>query len=233
MTRPDKPPLPFACKDIRAHWQHLLDDEPALAAQADRTALSSHCAACADCAEWTAAAQQLREGLAARRSPSPSPGLTERLLTAVQRDRRRRRLRRYAGVALAACLLLATAAVLVSGVGRSRSVAVREGAARQLAARPTESVDDHLSRAGAALVSLTRRTADEVEPTVSLLSLPPAPRLAASVAWPPALGPAAQPLTDVRQGTAKSFEPVASTTLRALDLFRRQLPRDPDGRPGL
>jgi hypothetical protein len=235
MTRPDPDPLPPACTAVRDHWQHLLDDEPALAARFDRAALDAHCAACPDCAGWAAAAQRLREGLAARRPPLPPVGLADRLLAAALRDRRRLvRRRRLAGLALAASLLVAVGTTLALVARGPREVAVREGVARPLASAAAPSLTENLGRAGSALASLTRRAAEEaVEPTVSLLPRPPAPRLGPRDAWPPALGPAVQPLAEVRQGGAVGLEPVAASALRALDVFRRQLPRDPEGRPGL
>jgi hypothetical protein len=75
------------------------------------------------------------------------------------------------------------------------------------------------------VLALARRTADgAVQPTRLLVpNASEAPSMQ-SEPWQPAVEPAAQSLAEVGHGAAASFEPVASSAKRAVNLFWRELP---------
>jgi hypothetical protein len=203
----------------------------------------AHRLGCASCRADYRAAVILAKALSRCEAVIVPVGLTDQLVAAVLNDlpnRRREHGRRTTRWVMAATI--AASLLLVAGLMRhfSRSDSRPRGAPSiptsiDLATtKPTAiSVDANLAEAGAALTSLTRRTADEaLEPTRKLLTpakqmpqMPPLDPFATTIQ------PAAQSLADIRQGAASGFAPVANSARRAFALFIRDLPAPSDRKP--
>jgi hypothetical protein len=98
------------------------------------------------------------------------------------------------------------------------------------------SLQASVSEAGSAVVSLTRRTADETvgQGRMLLPDMVPVPDDASPEVVRQTIDPAAQSLREARQGAAVSFEPVTTSARRAVGLFLREVPgADADPKPGL
>jgi hypothetical protein len=157
------------------------------------------------------------------------PELGPRLLCAAVRDRRRRRLIRVAGVALA---LAASIVVAVVGFWPSGPPAPPEQNSVVVAPPapgPAPSpegpkpIGDAVAEARDALVTLTKRTAAETrDGSAWLLPSPKMPEL-------PDTGEHLEPLADARTGAARSVEPVASSARRAVHFLLGAA--DPPSRP--
>jgi hypothetical protein len=88
---------------------------------------------------------------------------------------------------------------------------------------PARPLGEAVAEARDALVSLTRRTADETRATS--VALVPSPKLADA---PPA-DEGLAPLADAQAGAARSVEPIKTSARRALNLFLRAA--DPANKP--
>jgi hypothetical protein len=137
---------------------------------------------------------------------------------------RQRRRRLIEVAALAACLVVA-----VGFLNWSRPAKVVENPNPLGAEVASPSLKESLQEAGAAVVSLTRRTADETLENTKLLL--PAPDSAGKHrAEDPSFEGPVQSLRMVEEGVAAGIEPVALSARRAVNLFVREVSR-PDERP--
>jgi hypothetical protein len=211
MTSPDDSlPTPAECALALALLHRRLDGE-AVILPVDAAA---HVAGCQDCGERFAAAARLS---AAPVPPAPAD-LTERIVAAVRRDARRRRVMRRLPVALVG---LAAAVAVAVWLVRPNLPAPTPVPAPELARGPVGPAPDlrqEFAEAGEAVASLTRRTAaDAVGAGRQLIpAVPPPP-------WPTLEGDA-RPLGDAGHALADGFEPVATSARRAARLFWRDLP---------
>src|SRR5688572_4492540 len=89
------------CIDYQDWLQQRLDG----AGVVEDTELLQHLAECADCRDTHAAAQRLMDGLHSLPWPAPSADLTQRVVSRVMIDKRRRQVQRV--LAIAAVLMLA------------------------------------------------------------------------------------------------------------------------------
>jgi predicted anti-sigma-YlaC factor YlaD len=214
ITDPARP----GCDPAQAALQRLLDGE----ANWDCSEAAAHRAACVDCREELALARRLRGAVAQPAFPSE---LTNRVVGAAVTQYRRGRMVRYAGLgaALAASILVAAVVFQPSRqtITETRSVASlplpKDGAA------PSKPLGDAVSDARDALVSLTRRTANETRATsVALVPDPKLPNV-------PDSGVGLEPLADAQVAAARSVEPIKTSARRALNLFLRAA--DPPNKP--
>jgi hypothetical protein len=92
-----------------------------------------------------------------------------------------------------------------------------------------------VAEAGAAVVALTQRVADEtVEDTQLLLPRGDAPPLPAADVLQQTLGPPAHSLQEAGQIVSAGLDPVVMSARRAFDLFWRELPpAESTEKPGL
>lgn len=227
-TRSDSP-----CSALDAAVQALLDGEAA-SLPADLEAHRNSCAACR--ATWQGALD-LQRGLRLLTLPTIPADLTERWTTAVVNDQRvspasgrlERRLLPWALIAasvLAAVLLLRpwshNGPLGTTFVARPpQPPPVHIHLPDTYAKAPSLDLRSSLEEAGAAVASLTRRTADEtVESTRKLFPTQVgAPSFAIADELPKALDPAAQSLEEVRQGAMAGLEPMATSARRAFSML--------------
>jgi hypothetical protein len=214
------------CRDCREFLQRYLDGESVESAQAE---LAHHLTECADCRELHAAAGRLKAGLRLFVPPVPPPGLAGqialRLLTEGKRVRRSRRA--AAGFAVAAGLLLAAFPIYYAfrpaiPPGNPESIRAEN---TSIAPQPAPSLRRSVEEASQAMVSLTRRAADETfdQGRILLPIVLPAKDVSEALDMRPVPGPSEQPLADLKQGMAAGLEPVTSSARRAVNLFLREI----------
>jgi hypothetical protein len=205
---PDEPPTPLECAAALDLLQRRLDGE-AVILPVD---IAAHVGGCTDCRERFAVAQHL--------STAPAPpvpaDLANRIVQAVVRDGRRRRLARWSVVGVAAAV--AVGVWLARPTSPTPAPPERPGPdlVREPSG-PAPNLRQDFAEAGEAVASLTRRTAaDAVGAGKQLLPTVPVPP------WPD-LEPAARPFEDAGQALADGFEPVTTSARRAARLFWREL----------
>jgi hypothetical protein len=208
------------CEPARAALHRLLDGEP----NWDRPEAAAHRAGCLDCREELVLARRL-PGAVTR--PVVPAGLTSRIVDAAVARHRRDRFLRYGGLgaALAASVLIAVFVVRPARqtITETRSLAKLPGPKDD---RPvTKPLGESVSEARDALVSLTRRTADETRATS--VALVPSPKLADA----PDSGEGLEPLADAQVAAGRSVEPIKTSARRALNLFLRAA--DPSNKPAV
>jgi hypothetical protein len=208
------------CDAAQAALQRLLDGE----ASWDCPEAAAHRTACVDCREELALARRLPGAVAQPTFPS---GLTNRVVGAALTQYRRGRIVRYTGLgaALAASILVAAVSFQPSRqtITETRSVASlprpKDDAER------VKPLGEAVSEARDALVSLTRRTANETRATsVALVPDPKLPNV-------PDSGDGLDPLADAQVAAARSVEPIRTSARRALNLFLRAA--DPPNKPAI
>jgi hypothetical protein len=170
-------------------------------------ATTPHVLSCASCQE-TAHAAQLFLALDWP-TPSVPVGFADRVLDRERVVAHARSQRRRTILAIAASLA-ATVAVVVTALPTNTSPT----SAPLAKAEVTPRIDDSIAQARSALISLTKRTADE--------SFVPAQRLFAA-ASPPQVKPTATRVVEVTAPPTTAFAPVTNTTKRAFDLFVRDI----------
>jgi hypothetical protein len=191
----------------------------------------AHLQQCAECRTQASAGRRLQDGLRLLTAPLPPPGLAERIVQRVLRERRRARRRRLAtGLALAAGLLLAlTLRFNWYGSPHGLDVALPEPVAKTAPGRTeqtTPTLRQSAAELGEVFAELSNETAEE---TVGQTS-----RWVSSVPRPfwdgleirPTLESPNHPLREAGEGLSEGLEPVAKSARRALDLFLRELPMD-------
>jgi hypothetical protein len=185
------------CREALDWLQRRLDS----AGTAMPASVAEHTRDCADCRERIQAANQLLTALGTRSARRiPTPLMTERIIRAVERDRRQLRLRRWAavGTALAAAVVLA---VWLSN------------AAQRSATAPSlrrDAVD-----AGQAVASFSKRAAIETVGESRLL----VPQIEMPKIVNSSLALAAAPIESAGRTMADGLQPVANSARRALNLF--------------
>jgi hypothetical protein len=212
MTGPtDTPPDP--CARFAAAADRVLDGElPFAALRAD-----PHAAACPDCRPLADGVRAIL-GMPAVPAVTVPRGFADRVTVAAVRDRRRRRRLAVAGwgggLAVAAAVLVA----VWTGSPPANPSNARPPVAREEPPAPVP-VARSLADAGSAIVSLSRRTADEsLAPAFGLF----AGREKATPAAATTPNPM-EPLAELPQAAKGGVEPVTAAPLRALSLFVRDL----------
>jgi hypothetical protein len=191
-----------------------------------------HLRHCAECRALATAGRRLQDGLRLLTAPLPPPELAERIAERLLQDRRRarRRLRqRWAiGVALAASLLLALTLRLSSlvptrSVGTPSEAMVKNPSSGARQAAPT--LRESAAELGEVFAELSNETAQEtVGQTRRWVSNVPNPAL--PMVDLATMGPSTHPLREASEGLSESLEPVATSAVRAVDLFLRELPME-------
>ncbi|HZU38576.1 MAG TPA: zf-HC2 domain-containing protein [Gemmataceae bacterium] len=212
------------CAGSNDWWQRGLDGEPIPPKAAAE--LERHLAECPPCRQLHATASLFAGPRLVFDRPAPPAGLAERLVAAVQTDRRRRRQRQFMLVgAMAASLLIAGLVfygLRFAGQGGSKpEVASHSQQPDDHGAPAAAGLDRSVQEARSALMALTRRTADKTLADSRLLL--PDVRPPESVPNPALLESAletpADSLREAGTGLTKGLEPVASSARRAVELF--------------
>lgn len=209
------------CPEAQELLQRYLDGETL----SDPSALHLHLEACAECRERFAAAKRMRDALRSVPESAVSPAWTERTVTHILTDRRRRlaRQRWLAGAALAASMLLMIGGYLWLRLAEPVTLAQRT--------QPPAPVDDSpvltrsVQEARSELAALTDRIADQItEQTQLLPAATVLPLEMAPVSWMPLerpLSSLAQSLRQSKRGVSAGLDPVANSARRALTFFLR------------
>jgi len=160
--------------------------------------------------------------------------LNPRLVASVLSDcvaRSRQRRLMLVRIALAASVLMAVAAYAFwpRSTNVDTSTPQNEPIMAERSVKPAPSVPslrDSVAEAGSAVVSLTRRKADDtVEQTRLLLAMPmPDPALDGTSTLQETLDPPARSLREAGHGVTAGLEPVTNSARRAVNLFLRELP---------
>jgi hypothetical protein len=194
------------CREALDWLQRRLDG----AGTAMPASVAEHKRDCADCRERIQAANHLLAALGTRSVRRlPTPLMTERIIRAVERDRRQLRLRRWAAVGTA------LAAAIVLSVWLSN-------AAQRSATAPSlrrDAVD-----AGQAVVSFSKRAAIETVGESRLL----VPQVEMPKIVNSSLALAVAPIENTGRNMADGLAPVANSARRAVNLFFGE-----PGRPSL
>jgi predicted anti-sigma-YlaC factor YlaD len=167
--------------------------------------VAEHARDCADCRGRIQAANQLFAGLGTRSARyMPTPPMTERIIRAVERDRRQLRLRRWAavGTALAAAIVLA---VWLSNAGHRNT------------GSPAMSLRQSAADAGEAVVAISKRAVNETVGESRLL----VPQLEMPKIVNSSLALATAPIENTGRNMADGLAPVANSARRAVNLFFR------------
>jgi hypothetical protein len=207
-------------------WQLLLQQHLDRSGDGD---LEQHLKVCPECASMRPALTRLLRGVALLSPPVPPADLADRIAARLgneARASRRRRLRRFAPWAA----LAAAAVLLVVLLATRRPVPepVKEGPSPTEITQPTPTqpaapLRDSVAEAGAAVASLTSRTATKtIDQTASLLPLLPAPTME-GLSDGPTIEPM-EPLREASSGVSAGFAPVTDSARRAVSLFFRDLP---------
>lgn len=209
-------PSPDPCERFETLVGRVLDSElPASALRAD-----PHAADCPACRTTAAAVGRMLGGLAAVSFAAVPTGFADRTTAAAVRDYRRRQRVRWAarsgGLAVAASVLLVAWTHFSRPQTDHRPPVVHHGLPQP--AVPPVPVGRSLSEAGSALVSLTKKAADDtLGPALNLFAAGDRPDRGRESP------PDVQPLADVPEAARAGLEPVANTAKRALNLFLRDV----------
>lgn len=213
------PNAPTNCAAFEELVQRVLDRELPLA-----TLDTPHSATCPECRDLASAARLLAGVSVSVTKFAPPVELADRVTDAVRGDYLTRRRWRVAGRAVAAAALAAS--VLIGAaliVQPTEPLEVVEAPPRQLpnpVPVPAPRVADRFADAGSALASITRKATDQtVAPTRQLFPTPAAPF--SPMPEIPGVEPAAESLASVPSAAKAGFEPLATTTRRAMNLFMR------------
>ncbi|HET6575084.1 MAG TPA: hypothetical protein VFG68_15865 [Fimbriiglobus sp.] len=190
---------------------------------------SDHPAGCRECrASATAARQLLGAPLAL---PTPPHGLAERIVITAMRDRRARQRRRLVGLALAASVVVGTAAFLLRPSPVEPREIVQLPPPLVVPEAPPPRVSDRFAEAGSALLAITNRAKDQtVNPTRTLI--PPPESISVPTALP-GIEPAAESLAEMPEALRSGIEPVTAKTRRAVNLFLRDVGLGTPAKPKL
>jgi hypothetical protein len=215
------------CRESEVLLHLILDREPVGPARVD---LDHHLSECAKCRELHLVAQRLGEGLRLFPPLVYPADLFGRLESSLLTHHRRvLRIRRFVGsIAVAASLLVAALSVHFFARPGSQSDNLQPQVASIPRAKsdPPPSLNRSVAEAGNAVVSLTRRAADETLDQGRLLL--PVVLPSAAVSQPrvlqPDLSPPSQTLADVKDSMASGLDQVATSARRAVNLFLREIP---------
>jgi hypothetical protein len=227
------------CLECQEILQRRLDGD----GTAPNPALDQHLAQCAPCRERHAAARRLLDGLRALPRPTLPAAFAARVVSAVLRDRERRRARvrrsLYVTAALAASILfmLLVAYLRQPNLGDGKTEPgpmVQEGIPRNDIVPPVgdhkkgpEKKGERHDQKGDTFASLTGRLADKTLDQARVLWTAANPVEGLPVGELPSvkeLEPAAEPLRQAKQDATESLNTVTHSARRAFDYFARELP---------
>jgi hypothetical protein len=213
------------CLECQEILQQRLDGRPV----PDRAALERHLAGCAECRERHAAVAPLLEALRGVTPPEPAPDLAERTAARVLRDRLSRRRRLWAGVALAASLLLAVAGYFWLNPSRPDQPTATGPRPQPREVEP--SLRESVGEAREALAELTGRLAAKAKEGVRVLETPATSLEFVSLDAVPHMGPLTGPLDSTAEGLRQSsrgasagMRVVGGSARRAFNYFLRKMP---------
>ena len=211
-AHPDHPdePIEPACAAALEVLQRRLDGEPTVTPPA----VAAHIADCPDCSGRFAAIDRLLHGL--NRDILPLSRLSTECIVAdaIADLRRRRRIRRWSYAAAG------FGCGCDDGIVGDSSAGADASRSRSRSKVGSANLRQDLADAGAAVASLTRRTAvDAVDAGRQLVPTVPAP-------WPMALEPT-RSFDEAGAGLAEGLEPVTSSAHRAAQMFLRRSRRRP------
>jgi hypothetical protein len=217
----------MACNKFQNAVQQFLDGRT----DAFDLECAAHRSGCAACQADYLAALRLARGVQLLEKPFPPSGFLDRVSAAVLADEirpsTRGAARRWLEVLAVAASLMLFISLGMRFISHSKTP---PPAAPEVATIPDQNpmaLDQSFAEASSAVASLGRRTADQ--------AIEPARRLIATAADTPVLKaepvadvvkPADEALAPIREGAAKSFEPVANSARRAVSLFMRDLTLD-------
>jgi anti-sigma factor RsiW len=210
------------CHDLLQRW---LDGE----ALPERTALNQHLAGCTECRERFAAARRLRAGLGALPRPEAPPQLAGRTVARVLADRRGRLRRRrlWAGVALAASVLLAVGVYfwLQPSPPGIKVVAKKDEP------QPGPSLAQAVREAREAMAAIADRALLTTKEQAEALPSATAALQAAPQGAAPRISLVAEPMDsamlsarEAGKGVSSGFQTVSGSTRRALNYFFTKMP---------
>jgi hypothetical protein len=217
------------CQDV---LQRRLDGQPL----PDRAALEHHLASCAECRERHAAVAPLLEALRTLPRPEPAPDLADRTAALLLRDRfaRLRRRRLWAGVALAASLLLAVAGYLWLNPSRPDQPAAKGPHAKAQGPPPGQvgpTLRESVGEAREALAILAGRFTAKAREGARVLEGPaPSFEFVSTEAVPHMrpltgpLGPTGEGLRQGGSGASAGLKAVSTSARRAFNYFLRKMP---------
>lgn len=226
--------------------QERLDGLPLV----DRTDLDRHIADCPECRQLHAAAARLEDGLRLLSPSVPPPGLTAKIVSRVAADRRRRLVLRRSAIVMAAASVLLAALLayhpyshepgdswMISKIKETWNsvfglndtpvafTRIHSGPDTVVEFQPEEpSLTASVAEAGSAMVSLSKRAADETVGQTRLFipEVIPAPPLMTSEPMQPIIEPPTESLRQAGNGMTAALDPVTSSARRAFSLFFRE-----------
>jgi hypothetical protein len=205
----------MSCEHCVQWLQEVLDGaEPDLA-------LIEHLVTCPACRDLYESALALRKGLAEMPRPEPTPELTDRVVSAVLFDRKRRQRRRRTFARIAALAASILVVLFVSKYRPGPEPTLKPAAVENVKA---PSLRKTVVEAGSIVVERTRKQVDEaIDSTMQLLR---------RMEGDPPPASAVDPLQEASQGMTASLEPMTGSARRAFALFVRDLSPGPRSKPG-
>ncbi len=213
------------CDDFGKKLQEWLDGERDALAEP----FQAHRRACTACASDYRAALALLQGLRNRVAPSLPGDKIDRLVNVILSDdispaKRPSQVWRQLALVAAAAACLALAFLIGKQLRRAPSVIQPKTPDTSLAKREQPfSVDQSIADAGSTLLDFSRKSRPNLHPENWLPT-----KVKSTEHWldeqlPDPIEPAAQSLSDIRQGAESGLEPMANTARRAFALFTRDL----------
>jgi hypothetical protein len=224
--------LPYSCASSEADRDRFLDGEP----PDDLREYLDHLADCVACRSQHRAAIRMIEGLAAFPAIAPPPDLAARIFAAVQADRATPASRREVSSRRIAYVVAASLFVFAAtGIGwfiSPKLMKVTEGVvhapkreAPAFASAAPLKLKDRLSSAGSAFLARTQKATSKTIPNIPLSQ-------ALTTTAPRTANETLATIDQVGSGASSTIAPIASSTRRMFDLFRRELPAlDPNVKP--
>jgi hypothetical protein len=220
------------CLECQEILQQRLDGRPV----PDRAALDRHLASCPECRERHAAVAPLREGLRALPRAEPPADLAERTTTLLLRDRltRLRRRRVWAGVALAASVLVAVAGYLWLNPSRTDQPTAKAPQPKSPQSAPEKtgpSLRESVGEAREGLAALVGRFAARASEGARVLESSASSLEFVSLDAVPHMGPLTGPLGSTAEGlrqgghgASAGVKTVGGSARRAFNYFLRKMP---------
>lgn len=224
--------LPYSCTSSEADRDRFLDGDP----RDDLREYLDHLADCVSCRSQHRAAIRMIEGVTEFPAVAPPPDLAARIFAAVQADRARPASRREFSSRRIAYVVAASLFVFAAtGIGwfvGPKLMTVTEGIVRApkreapaLASAAPMKLKDRLSSAGSAFLARTQKATSKTIPNIPLSR-------ALTANTPSTSNETLSTIDQVGSGASSTLAPIASSTRRMFDLFRRELPAlDPNVKP--
>lgn len=215
---------PYSCSSSDLDRNRFLDGDP----HDDLREYLDHLADCGPCRRLHRAAIRATELFADLPPITPSPDFADRIFAAVQADRARPKpsrklLSRRNAFALAASLFICTFIGLSWFVG-TRTVPIAEGVIRgpereapALVSVVPMKLKDRISSAGSAFLARTQQATTATIPNIPLSNALTGKAFADTT-------PTLSTIDRVGSGASSTIAPIATSTRRMIDLFRRELP---------